>query len=62
MLACAHGSVEITELLLDSGANPALLNDDGDNCIDIAIQNGWYNIARMMTKFKPRKFLLFKIF
>ena len=48
MAAAQFGADDIVRILLDRGAKPDLLNNDGETAFDIAMKNGHYQIAKML--------------
>ena len=48
MRACANGHTETATLLLNSGANVNLTNNEGNTAMDLAIQNGHVQIQAML--------------
>jgi len=54
-VACMENSVDIVELLLERKYEISTLNDEGDNCLDIAIKSGNEGIIKILlndTKWK----------
>ena len=39
-LACREGNVQVVEILMQNGASVATLDQDGLNCLEVAIENG----------------------
>ena len=39
-LACREGNVQVVEVLMQNGAIVAALDQDGLNCLEVAIENG----------------------
>ena len=46
MCACARGHRKVCQLLIAAHANASMRNDLGDSCIDVALTNSHYNLAR----------------
>ena len=50
-LACHHGNVELVNLLLDYNAGLPL-NDSGDTCLDVAMEQNSYDVVTKIVKHK----------
>lgn len=50
MLAAAQGSQELCELLLDAGANPALVSNEGKTASSIAVEMGYEVLGGMLHR------------
>jgi ankyrin repeat protein len=53
--ACRNGNIEITKLLLDSGANPTLSDSKGSTPLHEACSYGWISIAKLLLDFCSTK-------
>lgn len=50
MYAAARGHAGLTELFLRNGANPALLNAEGDSAVDLALRMGHSAVAEVLKQ------------
>ena len=50
MFAAARGDGPLTELFLRNGANAALLNDEGDSAVDLALRLGHAPVAEILKQ------------
>ncbi|MBL8383947.1 MAG: ankyrin repeat domain-containing protein [Burkholderiales bacterium] len=50
MYAAARGHAGLTELFLRNGANPALLNAEGDSAVDLALRMGHAAVAEVLKQ------------
>uniref|UniRef100_A0A0L8HEE0 Uncharacterized protein n=1 Tax=Octopus bimaculoides TaxID=37653 RepID=A0A0L8HEE0_OCTBM len=53
MLAAAKGNKEVIKILLENGANPALVNKDGWNSFHIAVREGKLDIVEILLNNNP---------
>lgn len=44
-IASSYGNVKVVELLLDSGANVRIRNNEGQSCLDVTVQSGAGDVA-----------------
>ncbi|KAL5457261.1 hypothetical protein EMCRGX_G034508 [Ephydatia muelleri] len=49
-LACREGNVQVVEVLMQNGASVATLDQDGLNCLEVAIENGQTDVAMTIIK------------
>ncbi|KAL5486880.1 hypothetical protein EMCRGX_G019417 [Ephydatia muelleri] len=49
-LACREGNVQVVEVLMQNGASVAALDQDGLNCLEVAIENGQTDVAMTIIK------------
>lgn len=52
MAAAELGSADVARVLLDSGANPAIADMDGDTAYDIAVRKGHDTVAAMLSVYR----------
>lgn len=57
-VACSENSADIVELLLQRKYDISTLNDEGENCLDIAIKNGNENVIKQLLNDANWKSLL----
>jgi ankyrin repeat protein len=48
MTAAAEGQLEVVRLLLERGADPTLVDTDGDTALSFARQNGHTMVAQLL--------------
>jgi uncharacterized protein len=48
MCIARSGSKELTQLLLDVGANPDLKDWQGQTALDKAVENGWEEVIKLL--------------
>lgn len=51
-IASSYGNVRVVELLLNSGANVCIQNNQGQTCLDVAVQSGAGDVALAIAKHK----------
>lgn len=49
MAAAQYNTVEIARILLENGALPSMMNNDGDTAYDIAVKKGHHDMARLLN-------------
>lgn len=51
-IASSYGNVNVVELLLNSGANVCIQNNQGQSCLDVAVQSGAGDVALAIARHK----------